>query len=45
MLERNGGRVAARYMDVISPQKNETRTGEEIKNHMKFVLGRLADET
>lgn len=44
MLERNGGKVAARYMDVITPQKIETRTGDEIKAHMKAVLGRLADE-
>lgn len=38
-----GGRyITRRYGDVLTPQKVETRTGDEIKEHMKQVLGGLA---
>lgn len=38
----SGNYVKRRFYDIITPQKVETRTGDEIKAHMKNVLGRLA---
>lgn len=42
--ERSAGgkHLERRYIDVITPKKEDTRTGEEIREHMKKVLGRLA---
>lgn len=37
-----GGYIKKRFFDVITPRKIETRTGEEVVDHMKSVLGRLA---
>lgn len=36
-----GSYMQKRFADVVLPQKVETRTGEEIKEHMKAVLGGL----
>lgn len=36
-----GEYLEKRYAALMLPQKPETRTGEEIKAHMKAVLGRL----
>lgn len=37
-----GKHLERRYIDVITPKKEDTRTGEEIKEHMKAVLEKLA---
>lgn len=39
---RGGHKMAKAYTEIITPQKVEPRTGEEVKAHMKSVLGRLA---
>lgn len=36
-----GTYMRARWSDLIKPQKEETRTGKEVVEHMKSVLGRL----
>lgn len=36
-----GHYLPKRYLDITTPQKEETRTGEDIKAHMKRVLGGL----
>lgn len=36
-----GAYMKARWLDLIKPQKEETRTSEEVVEHMKNVLGSL----
>ena len=36
-----GSYLQARYADFAVPQKEETRTSDEVIAHMKFVIGSL----
>lgn len=36
-----GGYIQRRYVELVEPQKEETRNGDEIIEHMKGVLGKL----
>lgn len=36
-----GGYIQHRYVELIEPRKEETRSGDEIIEHMKNVLGKL----
>jgi hypothetical protein len=39
-----GGYIKQRYADIIHPKPEETRTGDEIIEHMKEKLKRLGGE-
>jgi hypothetical protein len=39
-----GGYIKARYIEIIDPPKEETRTGEEIITQMKAKLGQIGGE-
>lgn len=36
-----GGYIQRRYVELVEPRKEETRSGDEIIEHMKNVLGKL----
>ena len=39
-----GGYIQTRYIDIIAPPPEETRTGEEIVAQMKRKLGQIGGE-
>lgn len=40
-----GGYLKLRYMDIIDPKPEETRTGEEIVQHLSEKLAKLGGDT
>ena len=40
-----GGYLKLRYTDIIDPKPEETRTGEEIVDHVKGMLANLGGDT